>query len=146
MQERRARRNAQSRNGRPPAPRSRFANVWSDAIAAEAAALEQHRVERQYRRMLALTDGVLGRLEQRNLAGQEELDEVIQRDIARTLSVLPPDARGRFPQATSVQQALDGIFEVQEALLHVLQRMLHWDRLLAAPWGADEPLAERRTA
>jgi hypothetical protein len=145
MQERRARRKAQSRNGHTAAP-SRFNNVWIDTIAAEAAALEQHKVERQYRRMLALTDGVLTRLEQRNLVGQQELDEVIKRDIARTLSVLSPDARGRFPRATNVQEALDGIFDVQESLLHVLQRMLHWDRLLSTSWEADDPLPQRRTA
>jgi hypothetical protein len=124
--------------------KGRFADVWSDAIAAEAAALERHKIERSYRRMLAMTDGVLGGLEQRNLAGQRELDEVIRREIARTLTSLPPEARRRFPAATTVQEALDGTFEVQEALLLVLQRMLHWDRLLAAPWegaveGADEP-------
>ena len=145
MQERRARRKAQSRNGHTAAP-SRFGNVWIDAIAAEAAALEQHKVERQYRRMLALTDRVLTSLEQRNLNGQRELDEVMRRDIARTLSVLPPDARGRFPHATRVQEALDGIFDVQETLVHVLQRMLHWDRLLSGSWEADEPPPQRRTA
>lgn len=128
----------------------RFADVWSDTIAAEAAALERHKIERSYRRMLAMTDGVLGGLERRNLSGQRELDEMMRREIARTLSCLPPDARDRFPAAKTVQQALDGIFDVQEALLLVLQRMLHWDRLLAAPWegaveGADEP-PYRRTA
>jgi hypothetical protein len=126
----------------------RFAEVWSDALAAEAAALERQKIERSYRRMLAMTDGVLGGLERRNLAGQRELDEMVQREIARTLSLLPPDARSRFPDATTVQQALDGIFDVQEALLLVLQRMLHWDRLLATPWegaadGADEPPYQR---
>ena len=128
----------------------RFADVWTDAIAAEAAALERHKIERSYRRMLAMTDAVLGGLEQRNMAGQRELDEVIRREIARTLSSLPPDARARFPAATTVQEALDGIFDVQGALLLVLQRMLHWDRLLAVPWdgtaeATDEP-TYRRTA
>jgi hypothetical protein len=127
--------------------RSRFAGVWVDAIAAEAEALERHKQERSYRRMLAVTDGVLGRLEQRNLSGQCELDDVIRRDLARMLSMLPNDARRRFPSATTVQQALDGIFDVQEVLLIVLQRMLHWDRLTAEPWrdASDERLA-RRTA
>ncbi len=128
----------------------RFADVWTDAVASEAAALERHKVERSYRRMLALTDGILGKLEQRNLANQRELDEMLQRQIARALALLAPDARDRFPGATTVQEALDGIFEVQEALLLVLQRLLHWDRLLASPWegiveGGDGPLV-RRTA
>jgi hypothetical protein len=130
---------------------SRFAEVWTDAIAAEAAALERHKVERTYRRMLGLTDGLLDRLEQRNLAGQRELDEMIQRDLDRTLVQVAPEARRRFPSATTVQEALDGIFEVQEGLLLVLQRMLHWDRLLASPWegaaeSADDDRLARRTA
>jgi hypothetical protein len=126
---------------------SRFAGVWVDAIAAEAEALERHKLERTYRRMLAITDGVLGRLEQRNLAGQHELDDVIRRDLAKMLRALPNDARRRFPSAQCVQQALDGVFEVQEALLIVLQRLLHWDRLTAEPWqdASESPLA-RRTA
>lgn len=127
--------------------RSRFAGVWVDAIAAELEALERHKQERSYRRMLAVTDGVLGRLEQRNLAGQHELDDVIRRDLARMLSILPNDARRRFPSASTVQQALDGIFDVQEALLIVLQRMVHWDRVTAEPWpGASEDPLARRTA
>lgn len=126
---------------------SRFTDVWVDSVAAEAAVIEQHRVERRYRRMLALTDGVLGRLEQRNLASQVELDDVIRRDIRRMLSMLTPEARQRFPAATTVQEAVDGVFDVQEVLLVVLQRMLHWDRLLTSPWeveAADEPV--RRSA
>jgi hypothetical protein len=110
---------------------TRFAEVWNDALAAEAVALELRQVERSYRRVLALTDDVLGKLEQRNLRDQQELDEVVRRDLARTLGELPADARRRFPDADSVQEALDGIFLVQESILLVLQRMLHWDRLVA---------------
>jgi hypothetical protein len=129
---------------------TRFHDTWNDAIAAEKEVLEQRRTERAYRRMLAMTDDVLGGLERRNLAGKRELDEVIRHEIDRMLVNLSPEARQRFPVATTVQEALDGIFVVQEALLLVLQRMLHWDRLLASPWGepmvgADEPLV-RRTA
>lgn len=127
---------------------TRFGRVWVESIEAEAAVLAEHREERRYRRMLALTDGVLGRLEQRNLTGQVELDDVILRDLGRTLAMLPPEARRRFPTVTTVQEALDGIFDVQEVILLVLQRMLHWDRLLTGPWdlsGDDESFA-RRTA
>ena len=111
--------------------RSRFDDVWRDAVAVEAAALRERQVERSHRHVLALTDHVLGELEERNLRGQRELDELMRRDLARTLSELPPDARSRFPDAGSVQQALEGIFLVQETILLVLQRMLHWDRLVA---------------
>jgi hypothetical protein len=126
---------------------SRFDAVWTDAVAAEAAALERHQVERSYRRVLRMTDDVLGKLEQRNLHGQRDLDEVVKRDLARTLGELPPDARSRYPDAGSgtVQEALDGIFLVQESLLVVLQRMLHWDRLVTSHWEG-EPEPARRTA
>jgi len=112
--------------------KSKFEAVWDDAVAAEAAVLRQHRVERGYRRVLAMTDGVLAELEQRNLRGQRTLDDVVSRDLARTLSELPSDARMRYPKDVGcVQDALDGIFLVQEPILGVLQRMLHWDRLVA---------------
>jgi hypothetical protein len=109
----------------------RFANAWRDATKA-AAVPEQRRVERSYKRMLALTDEVLSRLEQRNLAGQRDLDPVMRRNIDRALRELPPRAQGRFPAARSVQEALDGIFEVQAELLVVLERVLHWDRVRAS--------------
>jgi hypothetical protein len=126
---------------------SRFEDVWTDAIAAEAAALEMHRVERGYRRVLAMTDDVLGQLEQRNLQGQRDLDGVLKRDLARTLDELPDDARERYPAAVTVQEALDGIFLVQESLLLVLQRMLHWDRVLSSPWESiDDAEPVCRTA
>jgi hypothetical protein len=112
--------------------KNKFDHAWDDAIAAEAAVLEERQVERGYRRVLAMTDEVLTKLEQRNLRGERELDEVVRRDLARTLAELPLDARRRFPDdVASVQKALDGVFLVQENLLVVLQRMLHWDRLVA---------------
>lgn len=130
--------------------RNRFEDVWSDAEAAEAAALELHKVERGYRRALAMTDDVLGKLEERNLHGQQALDDVMSRDLAKTLAELPPDARRRYPRANTVQDALDGVFLVQEALLGVLQRLVHWDRVLAAScWDGEsevEPEPARRTA
>jgi hypothetical protein len=130
--------------------RGRYAEVWTDALDAEQATIEKDRVERRYRGMLALTDELLGRLERRNLAGQRTLDDVVNRDIARTLGALTPGARGRFPRTTLVQEALDGIFDVQAELMGVLQRMVHWSRVLSANLhdedaAADEP-RERRTA
>jgi len=112
--------------------KSKFEDVWNDAIAAEAAVLQERQVERGYRRVLAMTDEVLGELEQRNMRGERELDDAVKHDLARTLAELPPDARRRFPDdVRSVQRALDGVFLVQESILLVLQRMLHWDRLVA---------------
>jgi hypothetical protein len=110
-----------------------FAEVWAEKLTTDVAALARSREERRQRRMLALTDAVLGQLEQRNLAGQHELDEGVRRHIARTLVMLAPDARRRFPAATTVQEALDGMFEVQAAIMLVLQRILHWEHVLTAP-------------
>jgi hypothetical protein len=111
---------------------TKFADVWTDAIAAEAAVLQERQVERSYRRVLAMTDRVLAQLEEHNLRGERRLDAGVTRDLARTMTELPADARRRFPaDAGSVQKALDGVFLVQESLLVVLQRMLHWDRLVA---------------
>ena|SRR5690348_17109838 len=113
-----------------------FAGAWADKLSADVAALERYREERRLRRMLALTDVVLGQLEQRNLSGQRELDRGMRRQIARTLAMLTPDARLRFPTATTVQEALDGMFDVQAAIMVVLQRMLHWDRVPCEPISA----------
>ena len=100
-----------------------------------AAVAERPCREREYRRMLALTDKLLAHLEQLNLRGQRDLDAATQRDIARTMGELTPRARSRFPCASTVQQALDGLFEVQEELMLPLERMLHWDPLLSVPIG-----------
>jgi hypothetical protein len=128
--------------------KGRYADVVAETISAEEAVREQRRQERSYRRMLSRTDDLLGELEGRNLAGQRELDDPMRQRIALTLLDLTPRARNRFPPARTVQQALDGVFEVQETILVTLQRMLHWDRLLAMPWeaqvaGGDEPWARR---
>lgn len=130
---------------------SRYAEVWTETINAEEAIREERRAERDYRRMLGLTDRLLGRLEQLNLSGHRELDEDTRRDIALTLLDVTEPARNRFPSTNGVQEALDGMFDVQESLLLTLQRMVHWDRLLSAPWdagvaGGDQPASIRRTA
>lgn len=91
--------------------------------------------EREYRRMLALTDQLLAHLEHLNLCGQRDLDTVTRRSIAATMRELTPQAQARFPRARTVQEALDGLFEVQVELLVPLQRMVHWDRVLSVPIG-----------
>jgi hypothetical protein len=130
---------------------SRYAEVWTETINADEAIREQRRAERDYRRMLGLTDRLLGRLEQLNLSGHRELDEETRRDIALTLLDVTEPARDRFPSTNAVQKALDGMFDVQESLLLTLQRMVHWDRLLSAPWdagvaGGDQTASIRRSA
>lgn len=112
---------------------STYTEVLSDAVKAQMRVLERTRRERNYRRMLGLTDELLGHLERLNLDGQRDMDEVTRREIDRTLHDVFPRARNRFPAVTTVQEALDGLFEVQEELLIPLQRMVHYDRVLAAP-------------
>lgn len=129
--------------------KGRYADVWSETLSAEEASREERRVERSYRRMLEMTDGLLGRLEVQNLEGRHDLDDGTRRRIATVLRSVTPAARDRFPTASTVQEALDGVFDVQEHLLVTLQRMLHWDRLMATPWEtrtADGQQAVRRSA
>jgi hypothetical protein len=95
--------------------------------------LERRTVERSYRRQLARTDALLWRLEGLNLEGTVELDLEMLTELGLALVDVNPRARRRFPAATTVQEALDGIFEVQEEILVVLERLLHWDRLVATP-------------
>lgn len=79
--------------------------------------------------MLWLTDGLLGRLEVRNLRGGGRMNERIRKDIDRTLEQLSPAARARFPGGETVQEAVDGVFDVQEELLRVRQRLMRWNRV-----------------
>jgi hypothetical protein len=110
---------------------TRFTTTVTEAGHAELALRERREVERTYRRLLAVSDGVLNGLEQRNFTGRHELDQVIRRDVSRMVRDLPPEIRSRYPlAATSVQEALDGTLEVQEELMLVLQR-LHRDVVLA---------------
>jgi hypothetical protein len=104
----------------------RFANASTDARVAAALARSHRAEERRYRRMLWLTDGLLGRLEVRNLRGGR-MNEGMRRDIGRTLDQLTPAARARFAGCDTVQQALDGVFDVQDELLRVRQRLLRFN-------------------
>ncbi len=121
----------------------RYASAWTDTIAALQEVRERRSTEVSYRRLLRLTDQVLGRLERLNLAGRRELDAPTRRAIAGMLAQLGPATRGRLQGPLTVQQGLDAVFEVQAELLMVLQRLRHWDGLVAAPWdgavaGGDE--------
>lgn len=109
------------------AVRGRYENASIDAGVAAAVACGLREEERRYRRMLWLTDGLLGRIEVRNLRGGR-MNEGMRRDIGRTLDELTPAARARFSGCDTVQQALDGVFEVQDELLRVRQRLMRWDR------------------
>lgn len=78
------------------------------------------RVDRnRHRRMMALTDLVVSRLEELNLADQGQSQPDVSTDtlITNVLRAMPEEARVSFPGYGTVQQALDGFFEVQRILL-----------------------------
>ena len=107
----------------------RFANASTEAANAAEVVRSQREEERRYRRMLRLTDGLLGRLEVRNVRGGGHVTERLRKDIVRTLDQVSPAARARFPGCDTVQQAVDGLFEVQDELLRVRQRLMRWNRV-----------------
>lgn len=76
------------------------------------------------RSLMKLTDGVLARLEELNLADRGGCcpDSETARSIRLALAALPPEARRRFGSPDTVQEALDGLFEVQDELLRPWQR------------------------
>jgi hypothetical protein len=122
----------------------RFANANSETAEAEVTTVRRRVEYRAQRRQLALTDGLLGKLERLNLNGQSRLDDVTRRQIGRVMTQLPPPLRLRLRTWRTVQQALDGVFDVQAELLTPLQRAMHWDPTLAME---DEPKSlARQTA
>src|SRR5205807_9802019 len=68
-----ARRGHSPLQGGSPTMQGRFTDTWEAALTAETAARERKAQERSYRRMLAMTDALLGRLEVLNLRGQDRL-------------------------------------------------------------------------
>jgi hypothetical protein len=123
--------------------RGRFANANSETAEAEVATVRRRLEYRAQRRQLALTDGLLGKLERLNLKGQERLDDVTRRQIGRVMSQLPPPTRLRLRTSRTVQQALDGVFDVQAELLAPLQRAMSWDPALALEDDEPKPLAQQ---
>lgn len=102
----------------------RFAKTGIDLVGWIVANQRRRADERRCRRMIRATDRLLDQLEATNLSGGGTLDARMQRSIDRTLQHLGPAARGRYPRCRTVQEALDGVFAVQEELLSSLQRMI----------------------
>jgi hypothetical protein len=123
--------------------RGRFANANSETVEAEAATVRRRQEYQAQRRQLALTDGLLGKLERLNLNGEQRLDDVTRRQIGRVMTQLPPPVRLRLRTWRTVQQALDGVFDVQVELLAPLQRAMRWDPSLALEEDERKPLAQR---
>lgn len=74
----------------------------------------------RHRFRMATVDLAIARLERLNLSGRgggAPLDPTTARVIARSLTAIPEDARRRFAGPGTVQAALDGLFDVQAALI-----------------------------
>ena len=73
---------------------------------------------RQYRRFRKLTDLLLDYLERLNMRYPQGrgLDESTSRAIREVLAELPDPLRTSFPDCGTVQEALDGVFELKKEL------------------------------
>ena len=71
----------------------------------------------QFKKQLAATDRLLDLLERMNLADVDRLGVAAARGIARATEALPPSLRPVVRPTTTVQSALDQVFEVQRTLL-----------------------------
>lgn len=71
-----------------------------------------------FARMLAATDGILAALEEMNRDGVKATSFPDRAGWRETLHELPSAVIGPWPVEQPVQQLLDGLFEVQERLLH----------------------------
>lgn len=95
--------------------------MWTAALeigrCRREAALRQSRALR-YRSAMVASDRAIGRLEEANLrgAGRSVPDPVTQAAIDRALAALPAGAKAGVKPWVTVQQALDGMFDLQEAL------------------------------
>ena len=73
---------------------------------------------RQYRRFRKLTDLLLDYLERLNMRFPQgrRLDETTTKAIEEVLAELPDPLRNCFPECTTVQEALDGVFELKKEI------------------------------
>jgi Mg2+ and Co2+ transporter CorA len=66
--------------------------------------------------MLHATDRVLWRLEEMNRDGVKEIPHRLRDEIKRELGDIPESCRRPFRDSEAVQDTLDSVFDVQEAL------------------------------
>ena len=73
------------------------------------------RALREYRRLRLLTDGLLDHLERLNMEHPQgrELDDDTRDAISGVLAQVPAPSRRSFRQCRTVQEALDGVFELK---------------------------------
>ncbi|HZV51020.1 MAG TPA: hypothetical protein VFD49_14790 [Candidatus Dormibacteraeota bacterium] len=99
---------------------NRYADVWADAADAASVHRERNAVSRRYRRMLALTDDLLGRLESLNASGGGELSRQARATIERVVVRLDPDLQVGLLGCGTVQEAVDAVLAVQDEVLRRL--------------------------
>jgi hypothetical protein len=90
---------------------------WEIAEARRRAVVRRRR-RQHHRSLVGLTDRAIHRLEELNLAdrGGCPPDPTTAQAIDEALEAMPTPVRRCFPGSRTVQQALDGLFIVQEAL------------------------------
>jgi hypothetical protein len=73
---------------------------------------------RQYRRLRTLTDHLLDYLERQNMRYPQgrRLDAAANQTIQEVLAELPDPLRRAYPDCQTVQEALDGVFELKKEL------------------------------
>jgi hypothetical protein len=76
---------------------------------------ENHRRNSFYR-MVQASDRVLWRLEEMNRDGVKEIPEPVREEFQGELDPLPPHVKDNFRNTGQVQETLDSLFEMQEAL------------------------------
>jgi hypothetical protein len=76
------------------------------------------RSARQYKRFRTLTDLLLDYLERQNMRYPQgrKLDAAASQTIREVLAELPDPLRQGFPDCQTVQEALDGVFELKKEL------------------------------
>lgn len=87
--------------------------VEVDAAAAAAARTEAARI----RRLIELTDEMVGRLERDNLAGLDRVRREWRPKLAYLCVSVEPKLLGRLRRVHTPSEALDLIFDLQERLL-----------------------------
>jgi hypothetical protein len=99
---------------------NRYADVWADAAGAASANRERNAIARRYRRMLALTDDLLGRLEPLNASGGGDLPPPMRTAVERVVAHLDPDLQIGLLSCRTVQEAVDTVLAVQDEVLRRL--------------------------
>ncbi len=103
----------------------------------EMAIGRENRRRYAFHRMLQATDRMLWRLEELNRDGCKVMPKAVQAELQDLGRKLPPQARESLRETAGVQDALDGLFEVQEQLFRWRFPNWHdWD-----PDAEAEPVA-----